>query len=80
MEQFLKASDNTHVCVLFSISQDLWPIFSVMTDRGYNPPDSSCCHVFSFRLAYQSHAQILHIEHHPFQECLLGVCPVLWEL
>lgn len=68
------------LCQLGSWSFLTIPAFILLTDRGHNPPDGSRCHVFSFRLANQSHAQILHIEHHPFQESLLGVRPVLWEL
>lgn len=58
----------------------VWVRKGPVTHRGNNSANGSWSHVLSFGLAHQSHTQVLHIEHHPLQQSLLGVRPVLWEL
>lgn len=55
-------------------------ISEAATHSGNNSANGSRGHVLSFRLAHQSHTQVLHIEHHPLQQGLFGVRPVLWQL
>lgn len=51
-----------------------------MTHCGDDSANGSRGHVLSLGLAHQSHSQVLHIEHHPLQQSLLGVRPILWQL
>lgn len=50
------------------------------THHGDDPADGGRGHVLSFGLAHQRHAQVLDVEHHPLQQSLLGVGPVLRQL
>lgn len=50
------------------------------THSGDDPADGGRGHVLSFGLAHQRHAQVLDVEHHPLQQSLLGVRPVLRQL
>lgn len=50
------------------------------THGGDDPADGGRGHVLSFGLAHQRQAQVLDVEHHPLQQRLLGVGPVLRQL
>lgn len=65
--------------IITSITR-LFRFKGAVTHRGNNSTNGSRGHVLSFRLPHQSHTQVLHVEHHPLQQSLLGVGPVLRQL
>lgn len=70
------------ICQLQASLAHITPIFNSVwiTHHGNDSANGRRRHVLSFGLAHQGHSEVFDIEHHPLQQGLLGVCPVLRQL